>query len=361
MNFSFDPDILNTIAGGRSALEMRRLQIFNLESAQSFIKTYGFDLDDPHHLETLWQQHRRALVLMIEKLGFVEAEIPVEVRDRKVLQDIRLLLLYASRTGPDPLQKWACAVLRCMHVFIHAENDLFSFFANEIQEQILSSYEPYISTEGQKVFLTGKVYSTNRIELEHFQPKPFKTTSSAVLKLLARPDALAMRVFDKIGIRFITKSVLDSFRVVRFLVQENMVSFPHIMPDQSSNNVYPVELFLEVCEKIKKLNLQDDQKIQALFQDELNKTGDTALFRKLNEHSDLNFKFMKFISRQLIRVKPTDGSTAGFHFFYPYEVQIMDQASFLATTRGPLEHNAYKNRQRQSARARVMPDEGFNK
>lgn len=356
MNFSFDPDILNTIAGGRSTLEMRRLQIFNLEAAQSFIKTYGFDLDDQNHLETLWQQHRRALVLMTEKLGFVESEIPPEVRDRKVLQDIRLLLLYASRTGSDPIQKWACAVLRCMHVFIHAENDLFSFFANEIQDQILSSYEPFISTQGQSVFLTGKVYSANRIQLEHFQPKPFKTTSSAVLKLLARPDALAMRVFDKIGIRFVTKSVLDSFRVIQFLVQENMVSFPHIMPDQSSNNVYPVELFLEVCEKIKKTKLKNDDEIQNLFKDELKKTGDTALFRKLNEHSDLNFKFIKFISRQMIRVK-TDNNASGFHFFYPYEVQIMDEESFLATTRGPLEHNAYKNRQRQSARARVMPDE----
>jgi len=356
MNFSFDPDILNTIAGGRSALDMRRLQIFNLESAQSFIKTYGFDLDDPNHLETLWQQHRRALVLMTEKLGFTESEIPLEIRDRKTLQDLRLLLLYASRTGSDPLQKWACAVLRCMHVFIHAENDLFSFFSNEIQEQILSSYEPYISTEGQSVFLTGKVYSANRIELENFQPKAFKTTSSAVLKLLARPDALAMRVFDKIGIRFVTKSVLDSFRVIRFLVQENMVSFPHIMPDQSSNNVYPVELFLQVCEKIKNLNIKDDASIQNLFKEELAKTGDTALFRKLNEHSDLNFKFIKFISRQLIRIKP-DPASEKFHFFYPYEVQIMDQESFLATSRGPLEHNAYKNRQRDSARARLMPDE----
>ena len=353
-NFSFDPDILNTIAGGRSVLDMTRLQVKSLDSANAFLKTYGFDIEQPGQLETLWQQHRRALVLMTERLGFKEAEIPLEVQDRKVLSDIRNLLLYASQTENPELLKWSCAVLRCMHVFIHAENDLFSFFAKEIQEQILNSFEPFVHNSGDQVSLNGQVFPDEKIPLTHFQTKPFKNTSSAVIKLLARPDALAMRVFDKIGIRFVTHSVYDSFQVLRFLVQENMVSFPHIMPDQSSNNVYPVELFLKVCEKLKKNKNATPEQINQLFSEELEASGDSALFRKSNEQTDLNFKFIKFISRQLIRIK-NESMGNGFHFFYPFEIQIMDQSSYALASAGPTEHNAYKNRQIQAAATRIMP------
>lgn len=355
MNFSFDPDMLKTIAGGRSAIDMTRLQIPNLEAADAFLKTYGFDVSLPQHQETLWQQHRRALVLMTEKLGFLESEIPLELRDPKVLGDIRLLLLFASRKQADTHQRWSCAILRCMHVFMHADNDLFSFFAKEIQEQILSQFESYIVHEGSQIFLNGSTLSGHRIELKHFQTKPFKNTSSAVIKLLARPDALAMRVFDKIGLRFVTQSVFDSFRLIRFLVQENRVSFPHIMPDQSSNNVYPVDLFISICEQMEAQKIRDPQVIEKRLNEELLKKTEQGFIRKQNDQSDLNFKFIKFISRQLIRIKSSENAEA-FHFFYPFEIQIMDNESYEKARSGPVEHEAYKERQKLVARARVFQD-----
>lgn len=353
MNFRFDPDMLNTIAGGRSAIDMSRLQIHNLEGANAFLKAYGFDYNNKQHLETLWQKHRRSLVLMTEKLGFSENEIPSEVRDPKVLEDIRLLLLFASRSPQDSLQPWACAVLRCMHVFMHADNDLFSFFAKEIQEQILSQFESIIFHEGSQIYLSGPSLAGKRIELLHFQTKPFKNTSSAVIKLLAKPEALAMRVFDKIGIRFVTKTIFDSFRLIRFLVEENRISFPHIMPDQSSNNVYPVDLFVKVCQQLEQKQIFDSVQVEQAMEAEL-KNSNQEFLRKPNDQSDRNFRFIKFICRQLIRIQPADQSE-GFHFFYPFEVQIMDENSYQLTQSGPVEHAAYKERQTAAARARVFP------
>lgn len=355
-NFSFDVDMLKTIAGGRSALEMSRLQIHSFEAADAFLKSYGFDLNQKTHVDTLWQQHRRALVLMTEKLGFAEDEIPHQLRDPKILGDVRFLLILASRHSWDPLQRWACAILRCMHVFMHADNDLFSFFAKEIQEQILGPFEKALFHEGQQIFLNGSSLSGHRIELLHFQTKPFKNTSSAVIKLLARPDALAMRVFDKIGVRLITRSVFDSFRLIRFLVQENLISFPHIMPDQSSNNVYPVDLFIKVCHRLEKEKIFKAEEIEKTLEQELQKSADPNYLRKPNDQSDLNFRFIKFISRQLIRIQPSE-QAQGFHFFYPFEVQIMDEESYKRTQSGPVEHAAYKDRQIQAARSRVYPFE----
>lgn len=357
MDFSFDPDVLQSVAGGRSALEMRRLHILNLEAATSFLQSYGFDIHKEEDIKRLWYHHRRALVLMTEKLGFTEAEIPAEVRDPKILEDVRLLLLYASRETHDPLQKWSCAVLRCMHVFVHAESDLFSFFSEEIQKQILSPFERAIHHAGEKISLKGQIHTENEIELSHFQIKPFKTSSSTVIKLLAKPDAVAMRIFDKIGVRFVTHSIFDSFQVIRFLVRENLISFPHIMPDQSSNNLYPVDLFLKVCDELEKKNLRRDQEIESFIQKQISEKEQKNLFRKANEQSADNFRFIKFISRKLIRIHPQE-SKEEFSFFYPFEVQVMDRHSFEHSLTGPTEHQAYKERQRQAARNRLFPLEG---
>lgn len=360
MNFSFDSDVLQTVAGGRSVLDMRRLHILNMEAANSFLKTYGFDLDREEDVKTLWAHHRRAMVLMTEKLGFTEDEIPAELRDPKLLQDLRLLLLYASREGSDPLQRWSCAILRCMHVFVHADNDLFSFFSEEIQNQILGPFEKAIVHDRQKTFLRGPVHNDHQIELVKFETKPFKTTSSAVIKLLARPDALAMRVFDKIGVRLVTHSLFDSFQVIRFLVRENLMSFPHIMPDQSSNNLYPVDLFLKACEDLKDKRIYDNEAIQAYFAEQLQKSGNANFFRKNNAQSAMDFQFIKFITRKLIRIRP-QGAQQEFSFFYPFEVQVLDEKSHRKALSGPSEHQAYKDRQRLTARERIYPHEPGDK
>ena len=91
-----------------------------------------------------------ALVLMVEKLGFVDSELPEMFRDRLHLGDIRELLVLASSRNPDESdkQRWACAILRCMHVFVHAENDLFSSFSEEIQAQILTPFQQSIRHDG---------------------------------------------------------------------------------------------------------------------------------------------------------------------------------------------------------------------
>lgn len=365
----FDADILNSVAGGRSAIDIRRLNISSLEAAKSFISCYGFDIDKKESVESLWYFHRRALVLMTEKLGFKESEIPEILRNPKLLKDISRLLIYASSMDPaeKQLQRWSCAILRCMHVFVHAENDLFSSFSHEIQNQILEPFQHSIINDGSqhKTYLRSHQNKNKKnhdydVELVGFEVKPFKTSSSTVIKLLARPDALAMKIFDKLGVRFITKSLFDSFQVIRFLADESIISFPHIMPDQSSNNLYPVSLFLKICDEMTQSGEgYSEAAVELMF----NKTYQEALsspefkeqlFRKPNEQSATDFRFIKFITRKLITISPRGQKP--FSFFYPYEVQIMDQESHKKASSGPQEHYAYKERQKKIARDRVLPE-----
>lgn len=359
--FIFDSSILNSVVGGHSAIEIPKLNIHSLEAASSFILSYGFDVTRESDLEKIWYYHRRALVLMLEKLGFKDAELPEVFRDRKQLGDIRQLLIYASSQDPSEreLQRWACAILRCMHVFVHAENDLFSSFSEEIQSQILTPFQECIRHDGttHRTFLQSGAGEFEPIDLLGFEVKPFKTSSSTVIKLLAKPDALAMKIFDKLGVRFITRNLFDTFQVVRFLIRENVISFPHIMPDQSSNNLYPVNLFMEVCDDLShRLDTLDEKSIQAAFDQKMLEQGENVKFlRKENFFSGEDYRFIKFISRKLIHVKPLGGKEE-FSFFYPFEVQIMDQSAHQKILSGPSEHQAYKERQRMAARKRLFPD-----
>lgn len=360
--FIFDSSILNSVVGGHSAIEIPRLNIHTLEAATSFVLSYGFDISKENDSEKLWYYHRRALVLMCEKLGFLESDMPEILRDRRQLGDIRKLLLYASSQNPEEqlLQRWSCALLRCMHVFVHAENDLFSSFSEEIQSQILTAFQECIRYDGtthHTVLQNPRREDQEPIELLGFEVKPFKTSSSTVIKLLAKPDALAMKIFDKLGVRFITRNLFDTFQVVRFLIRENVISFPHIMPDQSSNNLYPVDLFMEVCDDLAhRLDTLDEKSIQAAFDQKLAEQGEKVKYlRKENFFSGEDYRFIKFISRKLIHVKPLGGKEE-FSFFYPFEVQIMDQSAHQKILSGPSEHEAYKERQRAAARKRLFPD-----
>ena len=359
--YSFDESSISVVAGGASVLDRKSLNIHNLDEAESFIRCYGYQLLNSHDLERLWYFHRRALVLMNEKLQISLDEMPPELKNKENLGDIRNLLIYASQTENKNLQKWSCALLRCMHVFVHAETDLFGSFAEEIQKQILTPFENSVRQEEKLQLRSYQKEGQRSIDLYDFQTKPFKTSSSTVIKLLAKPDALAAKVFDKIGIRFVTNSIFDSFQVIRFLVEENLISFPQIMPDQSSNNMYPVEDFLAVCDRLKNKYPIDhklrSEKIDRLLMRKIdaNKNAFLGLFRKENPYSSKDFKYIKFISRQLIKIESSSGGKA-FSFFYPFEVQIMNVESYNKIHSGESEHSAYKSRQIKAAVKRLFPE-----
>lgn len=361
-DFDFNWSIMDTIAGGKSALDIPGLEIDSENKAHLFLKSYGFDSKNPRDIEKLWYYHRRSVVLMTERLGYSLDEIPEVLRDRKSLVDITKLLFYATpkNSFSKEYQVWSCAILRCIHVFVHTENDLFTSYSEEIQKQVLSDFQKFIYHDGQthKTYLTvgdskGYLPHETKIELVHFQSKPFKTSSSAVIKLLARPDALAMKIFDKLGVRFVTKDLFDVFTVLRFLLEHQMISFPHTMPDQSSNNLYPVSHFRKALElaKQEKISRADFHTYMEKYLEENLK--ETDLFRKSNKQTHNDFKFIKFITRKLIHIDKEDKRL--FSFFFPYEVQIMDEKSYTNMISGPSNHDSYKERQIKAARNRLFP------
>jgi uncharacterized protein (TIGR04562 family) len=179
-----------------------------------------------------------------------------------------------------------------------------------------------------------------------------------VLKLLAKKEAYALSVLDKLGLRFVTHTLYDAFRVLQFLIHENLISYPHIMSDQTSNTLYPVNFFLDLLPKIEELqNKQNPQNLSEGFEyavdklllEYLQKHKNRARFaKKKNAFSSQEHRFIKFINRKLVRIP------GGPTFFYPFEIQILDEKAYRAAESGPTHHQAYKERQKSAARKRAL-------
>ena len=76
---------------------------------------------------------------------------------------------------------------------------------------------------------------------------------------------------------------------------------------------------------------------------------------KHNSFTSRDYRFIKFITRQLVRVTHPDTGKS-FSFFYPYEVQILDYEHYVRSLSGPASHEEYKSRQRARARQRVFAE-----
>ena len=358
-----DRQILDCVVGGVSAIDTPRLNLQNEEEARHFILAYGYDLDDPEHREQLWAIHRRAVALIKEQLLNEGEAIPERLYDPAQLTDLTQLLLFASSRAPETneLQKWSCAILRVMHVYVHMGNDLFSAFRDEIQSQLLKPLQDAILQDDILDSISlGPSLPDGGIKLYKFEIKPFKTTASSVIKLLARPERVALTLLDKLGVRFVTRNVTDSFRVIRYLIDNHILSYPHIIPDQSINTLYPVNLFLDAMREVSERETRGEEitneRLHEILRAKLeNEAADAQYRERLNQFSGPEYRFIKFISRKLVTVPLGEGDKKkAFRFFYPFEIQIMDYDTYVKNLSGPMAHDEYKNRQRRKARERVL-------
>lgn len=354
MNLEFSNRHFDTLIGGKSVLDVLRLDIQDLSAAQDFLNAYGFDLNKEEDQRRLWTYHREAIEFLRNELLLPDENIPEILCDPQQLKEIAYLLIYASspENHGDSLGRWACAILKVIHVFVHLHNDIFTRFSTEIQNQILRPFQNFVTHDPDLGITLQADGDPERIPLKAFDIKPFKSINSSVIKLLAKPDAVAFSLLDKIGVRFVTKHLVDVFRLMRFMLDHHLVSFPHVIPDQSNNTLFPVNLFLEVIAEIERGQNLSSHEIDQLMKARLELARDRAVYReKLNIFSGKEYHFVKFIARRLVQVE-WEGQKLSF--FYPFEIQIVDDETHQRNSQGPASHSEYKRRQVAQARSRVL-------
>ncbi len=350
---SLNPSILDIILGSKSTIDIPKLSIHSRDEAIQFIFTYGYDINNYKDAKILWKIHRKAIEILEEEVLDVTEDLPSKVRNKEELKDIADLLLIASYADGSLLQKYGCAILKVMHLITHLENDLFTSFTDDIQYQILRPITEHIVYDERGAQFLGE---QKRIELKEFSVKSFKQTKSGVIKLLAKDNVLAMTLLDRVGVRFITKSIYDIFRVIQYFIDYNLISFPQTIVGQSKNMICPIEIFLQAQEAFigvenKEKDFEDFSKILHEKLEKWRVKGDK--FETDNEFTSKDFKFVKFISQRFLNID-RGHEKSPLKFFYPFEVQIIDQKTFQENEETNASHYAYKERQRRAARRRVL-------
>ncbi|MBI2606324.1 MAG: TIGR04552 family protein [Deltaproteobacteria bacterium] len=422
--YEFDWQILDVIIGGKSAIDNASgLFLKTPEDAVHFLECYGFDLENPIEKAELFGNFQESIqfirhyFLRPENPEGLDLEIP-----RKILEitDITQLLTMASAGGGSGAVSpaaavvgaghaapvvggashaapqfgaaghaalWACSVIKLMHTINHMDKDLGAYYFTDVQKQILDRFYKFIhSDEASHVFLGKDARDPDRVDLVLFESKPKKSRDSVILKLLHKPENVAEDIFDRVGIRFVTRNRLDSLRVVKFLKERYVIMPANIKPSRSRNTLIDEALIADELPRLLALVEEGgisaselDARIAGLFM-----KNDIRLDGPDNPHTSKHYRSIQFTGRQLIKfknpiydelkalkkavkgktcpdeiVKIADRLDLGniqkeTRFFYPFEVQIYDEASHKENLAGRSSHSNYKRSQIRTAMRRVL-------
>jgi uncharacterized protein (TIGR04562 family) len=343
---AFSWETLRTIIGGDSALDLAQLDLTDLAQAGDFLAAYGFDGSDPNQRAELAEIRADAVAFLEDRLLEPGEAVLPEVR-REL--DPRRLLVWASEDSGGLRQRWACALLRVMHTRAHVPSEVVDEHADEIRRQIFGRLEAGLVRTPEGLFLgTGD----DAVPLVDFRRKPSKARASILMKLLHKPQNVAATVFDHVGVRFVTETRLDALRVIYYLRSNNVVMFAHVQPTRSRNSLVDLDR-LEPAVRAWNAALargaataEDRMAALQLLASEMEpRRGDH------NPFSDESWCSIQFTGRQLIRLASVPRPR---RFFFPFEVQLLDRQSRDRAASGAGSHHAYKARQRQEVRRRVL-------
>ncbi len=401
--YEFRWEILDVLIGGKSSIDSARgFRVSSLEDAERFIRTYGYNLENPIEKAEIFG-HFHESINFIRK-NFLAPENPEGVKfeiPRRILElaDLRELMLMAALSAPGQsddtqgkmLSYWACSILKVMHTLAHIDQDIRTPYFPEIQKQLLDRFYRVIHRDAAGALYLGESeQDLLRVRLVAFETKPKKARESILLKLLHKSENVAEDIFDRIGLRFVTHTRLDCLRVIKYLKESRIIMPANVKPSRSRNTLLDTEVFRremkEVLREVDHGNIRSEEEILQ----RLEKATLETQTEQINKHSSEHYRAIQFTCRQLIKltnplyqdlkelkgwVKAQANSDSHpevstvvklidrmdlkhlqkeVRFFYPFEVQVVDQASFEENERGRSAHSEYKRAQLQTALKRVM-------
>ena len=394
--YMFDWDALDVVVGGKSALDSKNFLVpmRTQDEVHQFLRGYGLDVNDPVSKAELFGNFHEAIQFI--KRFFLREGSP-DGLDYKMpnsllmISDIPQLFLMAAGESDENKedQLWAEIILKVMHTIVHADKDLRSNYFSIIQMQIFDRFYRYaFRDENEKLFF-GEKGTDNVISLVDFETKSKKTRESVIIKLLHKAENVAEELFDRIGIRFVTNTRFDTIRLVKFLIEKNIVIPHNNKPSRAINTMIDLKKFREAHQKLLKMairnNLSEDRFVAAMERELVNCGFHVASENERNQFTSKSYQSIQFTCRHLVEYKnpfllefnelrkiaknsnPEENELArkilnldhslvarDIRFFYPYEIQVMDHEAFKENTEGEASHQEYKRQQVLSAQKRLF-------
>ena len=396
--YMFDWNSFDVVLGGQSSLDSDSFikPMTTKKEVNSFLKGYGIESNDPVARAELFGNFQEA-IQFIKRYFLIEGNrdgLELTIPNFLfMITDINELFLTTTNFGGKTVEEklWAEIVLKVMHTIMHVDKDIRANYFSVIQTQIFDRFYHHIHRDDSGMLNLGVKGNKNQIPLIDFSTKAKKSRDSVIIKLLHKPEHVAEELFDRVGVRIVTQSRFDTLRAVKFLIEKNIMVPHNIKPSRSINTMVDLGKFkpkhLNLIKMAIRNNLSEDRFISALEREitECLPGGDGK--NKDNSHSNINYQTFQFTCRQLIRYKnpfftrfkevreeasekysldsgnelakkilDLDHSMIArdIRFFYPFEVQIVDQEAQYMNTQGNASHQEYKRSQVISSRDRVF-------
>lgn len=353
LNWSY----LNAIANGVSAIDLGALALRNVHDARQFVREYGFDLDQPATAGTIRRAQQEA-VAFIRSTFLTPAQaglIPPEVAQP---EEPLMLLVYASLRGQqvDARRMWSCAVLKVMHGIFYIDNNLKLRHFHAIRSQVFGALDEVIRQQDGQHYLTDGALC---LPLLHYDRKDNKGRNSILLKLLQKAAYLAADIYDHLGVRLVFGTRCECLLALQTLQRAHLLSVTNVDAGRTRNTLLDMDAARAVfCRHRAELEHSKGYPLELL----------RAMDRELadiaqpqtrcdNPHSGVGFNSMQITARKMIHVQQLDALPEQDYevgFFFEYEIQLMDEASYQRSLSGPASHDAYKKRQVDTARSRVF-------
>jgi len=317
-----DTDAVRLMLRGDSVIDWHRLNFHDHAEVDRFLRLNEFDPESEVEMERFEELRSDAVDYLARAFAMA---IPDEVAADLPARD---LFLVASHTGPH--QKWACVVLKVMHIIHHINGRQALVKVSVSDEIIFREIEMKVLQVVEQLRAAGAPLT----EFEWSR----KPRDSQITKLLAKKSTLAASIYDKLRFRLIVPQHADIVPMLATLARQ-LIPFNYIVPGESVNQLVDLK--------------------SVLAADEMNGHDTTEI--PFNEFSGPEYRIINFIADLPLRlerlVPKHDIDPALSHVvFMLTEFQVCDKASAIRNESGASSHEAYKQRQHERVRMRLFRD-----
>jgi len=315
-----DIDAVRLLLRGDSVIDWHRLNYADHAEVDRFLRLNEFDPENDEEMARLEDVRSDAVEYLSRAFAMA---IPDEVAADLPARD---LFLVASSHGPH--QKWACVVLKVMHI-IHHINGRGALLKLSVSDEIIFRE---IELKVMQVVEQLRAAGAPLAEWEWSR----KPQDSQITKLLAKRSTIAANIYDKLRFRLIVPTPDDLVPMLATLTRQ-LIPFNYVVPGESVNQL--VDLHQVLHGRLEAAPAPNDYPYNEFSGPE---------YRIINFVADLPLRVDRLLSRA---EAPPDETHVVFMLT---EFQIADKATATRNESGASSHEAYKARQNERVRMRLF-------
>jgi uncharacterized protein (TIGR04552 family) len=326
-----DVQSIGMVLRGDSVIDWQRLAFTDHAEVDRFLRLNEFDPESDEEMERLEDIRADAVDYLTRVYTMA---IPDDVAEEVAARD---LFLMASSQGPH--QKWACVVLKVMHIIHHINGRAALLRLSVSDDFIFREIELKVLHVVEQLRAAGAPIA----EFEWSR----KPRDSQITKLMAKRSTLAANIYDKLRFRLIVPTFADLVPTLTTLTRQ-LVPFNYVVPGESVNQLVDLEAALASNAHAREVMAAAPRALR-----------DGTHNPPFNEFSSPEYRIINFVADLPLRLerlmpKAEIAPDLSHVVFVLTEFQVADKETAQQNESGARSHEAYKQRQHERVRMRLF-------